>query len=98
VGIARRASSVALRLDSERGQALVRKLPPERLLTETDSPFTRTGNRNSAPWDVNLAVERMAILFGTNSEDIRAALKQNATRVLSFVDLAGNDGKPDQIK
>jgi TatD DNase family protein len=85
-------------LDSERGQALVRKLPPERLLTETDSPFTRTGNRNSAPWDVNLAVERMAILFGTNSEDIRAALKQNATRVLSFVDLAGNDGKPDQIK
>jgi hypothetical protein len=46
----------------------------------------------------NLAVERMAILFGTNSEDIRAALKQNATRVLSFVDLAGNDGKPDRIK
>ena len=84
-------------LDSDRGRALVRKLPLQRLLTETDSPFTRIGNRNSAPWDVNLAVERMAILFETNSEDIRTTLKQNARRVLAFVDLAADDGKPDQI-
>jgi TatD DNase family protein len=74
--------------DSERGQVLVRRLPPERLLTETDSPFTRIGNRNSAPWDVNLAVDRLAVLFEMSSEDIRAALRDNASRVLSFADLA----------
>jgi TatD DNase family protein len=84
-------------LDGDRGQALVRRLPLERLLTETDSPFTQVGHRNSMPWDVNLAVERMAVVLGKNSDDLRAVLKQNATRVLSFADLAANDDKVDQI-
>jgi TatD DNase family protein len=78
-------------LDSERGQALVRKVPPERLLTETDSQFTRIGNRHSVPWDVNLAIDGLAFLFRKTNEDIRAAVGQNAMRVLRFADLAGND-------
>jgi TatD DNase family protein len=74
-------------LDNERGQALVRKLPADRLLTETDSPFTRIGNRNSAPWDVTRAVDRLAILSGITSEQMSEVVRRNAARVLTFADL-----------
>jgi TatD DNase family protein len=75
-------------LDSERGQALIRKLPAERLLTETDSPFTRVGGRNSAPWDVKLAADRLASLLGITGEQVNDVLRRNASRVLAFADLA----------
>jgi TatD DNase family protein len=74
-------------LDSERGQTLVRKLPAERLLTETDSPFTRIGNRKSVPWDVKLAADRLAVLLGINGGQVHEMIKRNASRVLAFADL-----------
>jgi TatD DNase family protein len=77
-------------LSTERGQALVRKLPLERLLTETDSPFTRIGQRQSAPWDVTLVLGELARLLGTTNEKMSALVRQNATRVLKFADLTGN--------
>jgi TatD DNase family protein len=77
-------------LSTERGQALVRKLPPERLLTETDSPFTKIAERPTSPWDVTLAVEALAKLLGMTNQQMSALMRQNAMRVLKFVDLAGN--------
>jgi TatD DNase family protein len=77
-------------LSSERGQALVRKIPLERLLTETDSPFTRIGERLSSPWDVALVVEALAGLLGRTTQQMSALVKQNAIRALTFVNLAGS--------
>lgn len=74
-------------LESERGRASVKRLPPERLLTETDSPFTRTGQRPSAPWDVMVTANRLAALFGASAEELQLVLKDNATRVLTFAGL-----------
>jgi TatD DNase family protein len=75
-------------LDSQRGRTLVRKLPAARLLTETDSPFTRIGNRKSVPWDVKLAADRLAVLLGINGGQVHEMIKRNASRVLAFADLA----------
>jgi TatD DNase family protein len=77
-------------LDSTRGHALLKKMPLERLLTETDSPFTRIADRRTLPWDVVLVVEALATLLGRTNQKMSELVKQNAIRVLTFVDLAGN--------
>lgn len=45
---------------SERGRAVIVDLPRERLLTETDGPFTKTQGRPTRPADVHFAVEAIA--------------------------------------
>ena len=52
----------AVMLASARGRTLVADLPDDRLLTETDGPFTRVGDRPSRPKDVSHVVEQLAIL------------------------------------
>ena len=71
-------------LDSERGQVLVKSLPLNRLLTETDSPFTKESGRASLPWDVLLTAERLAVLLRIQPEEMSRALGDNARRVLGF--------------
>lgn len=47
-------------LDGNRGRSLVQGIPVERLLTETDGPFTLTSGRPSQPSDVSIAVVELA--------------------------------------
>lgn len=45
---------------SDRGQALVAELPMDRLLTETDGPFTQVDGRPAAPTDACRAIDEIA--------------------------------------
>jgi TatD DNase family protein len=71
-------------LESAAGLALVRALPADRLLTETDAPFTMIGNRKAEPSDVVDTVARLAATRSVSLDALSAALKGNATRVLAF--------------
>ena len=62
-------------------------LPLDRLLTETDAPFTVTANRTSVPHDVAGVVELLAQVKGVSVVDVRSAIAANAQRVFSFVGL-----------
>jgi TatD DNase family protein len=50
---------------NERGRTLVCSLPPERILTETDGPFTRYQNRQSFPGDIEQTIEMLGAVLGT---------------------------------
>lgn len=52
----------AAMLSTEKGRALVAELPADRLLTETDGPFTHVNSRPSRPSDVTIAIEQLATL------------------------------------
>jgi TatD DNase family protein len=47
-------------LTSESGIALVRSLPSDRLLTETDAPFTEVNGRKTEPRDVVTTADALA--------------------------------------
>ena len=47
-------------LDSPNGQKVLREIPTERLLTETDGPFVMRGNKPIEPGDVRRAVSLIA--------------------------------------
>ena len=82
-------------LESAPGLTLVRAIPPDRLLTETDAPFTMMGNRKTEPRDVLETVSKLAAALSVGSDDMEANLSANGSQVLGFagVDLErGNDG------
>lgn len=74
-------------LESASGQSLVKSLPLDRLLTETDAPFTVSERRACVPFDVVSAVELLAKVKGISADDVRGEISANAGRVLEFVGL-----------
>lgn len=64
-------------LRNERGRELVAALPIERILTETDAPFTKTDQRQSRPSDISGVITELAMLLGCIPEDMRHTIAQN---------------------
>lgn len=62
---------------SERGRALIANLPLERVLTETDGPFTKLHGQPLRPADVRFAVEAIALVRKTTSTAIGDAVLAN---------------------
>lgn len=75
-------------LESERGSALVRMLPLERMLTETDGPFTAIGRRPSMPSDVAGTIDSLGTLLGAPASDLGSAFKENLRRLLAETEVA----------
>ena len=64
-------------LIQERHRELVASLPLNRLLTETDGPFTQTAGRPSKPSDVADLISPLASLRGVTAESLRQTLLNN---------------------
>jgi TatD DNase family protein len=64
-------------------KAMNRAFPLERILTETDGPFTRTGSRPAEPGDVAGAVEDLAALHGVGAEEMSRSIGENLKRLLA---------------
>ena len=58
-------------------------LPSDRLLTETDAPFTKVGDRPSAPIDVRATVEALSTLRGLTPEDLAQNIRSNLRTLLA---------------
>jgi TatD DNase family protein len=71
-------------LDHDTGIALIGSVPEDRLLTETDGPFTSHGGRPSEPADVTRTVERLAAARKITVSKIGRVLTANAQRVFAF--------------
>lgn len=66
-------------LASRRGQRVIAALPRERVLTETDGPHTRHGDRPCEPRDVPVLVGALAKLWNDEPDAVRAQLFANMT-------------------
>lgn len=70
-------------LDNARHASMVAEIPLDRMLTETDGPFTKTAGRPSKPADVAIAVEALAHLRGMPAMALAATVQSNLRSVLS---------------
>jgi TatD DNase family protein len=70
---------------NERGRKLISALPLDRLLTETDAPFTRCGDRTTTPLDVEATVEELAALRQQEPDSIAATIVSNLRALLNDV-------------
>lgn len=69
-------------LDNERHAAMVAAIPLDRLLTETDGPFTKTADRPSKPADVAIVVEALSRLHAMSTPAFAAMVRSNLRRLL----------------
>ncbi len=70
-------------LKSPRAKALLPSLPFERLLTETDGPFTEVDGRPSRPGDVAGTVLQLASLYQETPERCQRQILANLRRLVS---------------
>lgn len=70
-------------LRDDKHGALVRSLPRDRLLTETDGPFTATGTRPSEPTDVGDCLAELAKTLRMGQEDCASLLMRNLRQLVA---------------
>ena len=61
---------------------MVQAIPLDRMLTETDGPFTRTGERPSQPADVTVVVDALGRLHGLPAADVARMVRDNLRELL----------------
>ena len=72
----------AAMLGNERHAPMVQAIPLDRMLTETDGPFTRTGERPSQPADVTVVVDALGRLHGLPAADVARMVRDNLRELL----------------
>jgi TatD DNase family protein len=70
-------------LSKERGRSLIASLPLDRLLTETDGPFTTTGGQAPRPADVSDTLGQLATLRGLSLPEMGSTIRDNLKIVLN---------------
>ena len=68
---------------SSRGRQLIARLPPEKVLCETDGPYCRFGRRPAAPADVPVLAQAIAEIWGSNLRETTQRLAHNSRQLLS---------------
>ncbi len=58
-------------------QEIIKQIPIDRLLTETDGPFTYSGGRPAQPTDVGIALNQIAKLRAMDKHEIKKAILEN---------------------
>ena len=66
----------------KQGRAVVATLPDDRVLTETDAPFTRVDGRNAEPSDIPAVVDAIARVRGVSPETLAETVHNNFRTVL----------------
>ena len=70
-------------LDDKR-RAIVTAIPLERLLTETDGPFTTTNSLPNRPEDVRSTIRELAAAFDKGESEMRLTIATNLGTVVAF--------------
>lgn len=70
-------------LGNDRLAAIVKsEMPRDRILTETDGPFTQGSNGTILPGEVGVTIEKLARLFGSSAEETSAAVSGSLARLM----------------
>lgn len=64
-------------LRSQRGRELVKRMPPDRVLTESDGPFATLDGRAVQPWDVEAAVKGLVEIWRLSVHEVEDRLTEN---------------------
>lgn len=67
---------------SAKGQKALSTMPKERILTETDGPSVKIGNRPAIPTDVSIVERYLSDLWGIDQEVVEQTIKQNLLRLI----------------
>lgn len=67
---------------SERGRAVVTEVPMDRILTETDGPFTHIDGHPAEPADVRVTAEAIAHVRNVPPDELARTIQANLQALL----------------
>lgn len=70
-------------IKSKNGIKIIERIPPERVLTETDGPFVKIGNRTVFPKDVSFVEEYLSVIWKMNKYDTSKNIKNNFYKLIN---------------
>lgn len=70
---------------TEKGKLLVRSIPRDRILAETDGPYVTIGSRAATPSDIERLQRDIAAIWGTTSEAVAEQIKSNFRSVTNDI-------------
>jgi len=62
---------------SKSGQSLIKQIPKDRVLTETDGPFVQRQGRMAHPWDIEVVERGLAKIWSWDFYDVRGRMAKN---------------------
>ena len=83
-------------VESPSGRRLIARIPPDRILSETDGPYSRVKGRASNPWDVSLVEQYLASEWGMQPDAARARIWDTFRALLSHLGLLRASGAIDR--
>lgn len=69
-------------LETKKGYNLVAMMPKERILTETDGPFTTLSGNTLFPWDASLVILKVASIWKCDISEAEKIIDNNFKRLL----------------
>jgi len=69
-------------LETKKGYSLFSMMPKERVLTETDGPFTKLSGSTLFPWDASLVIQKIAFIWKCEISEAEKIIDDNFKRLL----------------
>lgn len=69
-------------LQSKNGRMIIEQLPKDRIITETDGPFTRVASRPAVPADVKLVEEYLSKTWNYSLSEVSQQLQVNLRKAI----------------
>lgn len=70
---------------SKSGQKLIAEMPLDRILTETDSPYTQIGSRTTKPSDVKIVISYLSESKGMSAEVVENKIYSNFKNLINKI-------------
>ncbi|GAB7087316.1 Qat anti-phage system TatD family nuclease QatD [Marinifilum fragile] len=70
---------------SKSGQKLIAEIPLDRILTETDSPYTQIGSRTTEPSDVKIVISYLSESKGMSAEVVENKIYSNFKTLINKI-------------
>lgn len=68
-------------LNSKKGLEVVKRIPRDKILTETDGPFTKQYTKILEPLDVIIAIKKISTIWETDISNVRTIIASNLHRL-----------------
>jgi TatD DNase family protein len=66
---------------SAKSREQIAAMPVDRVLTESDGPFTQQDGLPLYPWDANLALDDLASIWSKSASEVKIELHNNLRRL-----------------
>ena len=72
-------------IKTESGRQIILRIPPSKMLTETDGPFTEIDGREAHPIDIYLVYQHLSLIWNMPLESVHSLISTNFKNLVSYI-------------